>query len=211
MPLSHAYRFIYIHIPKCAGKSLTKAFRAGGVELEFLGPALPAHKERYGIADLWLHHLPASTLKRAVPDEVWDTYFKFAFVRNPWDLLVSYYHYHKKEAAESEEFRQSWPRIAERFRRTSNFEEWVHTGIYVQPHLNFIADAEGRLMVDFVGRFETLRRDFQTVCERVGLRAQLPHENSTEHAPYREYYNETTRELVRRKFRRDIETFGYEF
>jgi hypothetical protein len=211
MPLSHEYKFIYVHIPKCAGKSITKAIRQQNVHLDFLGATLPQHRDEYGISDLWLHHLPASSLQKILHDEVWKGYFKFAFVRNPWDLVVSYYHYHKKEFDESAEFHQHWPSIAERFRRTSNFVDWLHTGLYIQPHVNFLTDGGTKLLVDFVGRFENLHEDFRSVCARVGLHARLGHENQTEHAHYREYYDTATREIVRERFQRDIELFGYEF
>src|SRR5690349_12939909 len=138
MPVSHQHKFIYIHIPKCAGKSITKAFKQLNVQFDFLGPASPTFKELYGITDMWLHHLTAAQLERVLPAETWATYYKFAFVRNPWDLVVSYYHYHKKEVAESAEFKQQWPQIVERFQRTNNFVEWVHTGLYIQPHVNFL-------------------------------------------------------------------------
>jgi hypothetical protein len=211
MPLSHQHKFIYIHIPKCAGKSITKALRQKNVLLEFLGPTLQMHSAQYDISDMWLHHLPASSLRRILTTEIWETYFKFAFVRNPWDLVVSYYHYHRKEVAESPEFLQHWPQIADRFRRTKNFIEWVHTGLYIQPYVNFLTDAKGEMLVDFVGRFETLQEDFRKICERIGLQAHLGHENKTEHGHYREYYDEATKELVNTRFKRDIEVFEYEF
>ncbi len=67
------------------------------------------------------------------------------------------------------------------------------------------------MLVDFVGRFENLNADFETICARIGISASLPRINVSNVKPYQPYYNEETRELVRRTFDADIALFGYEF
>lgn len=77
--------------------------------------------------------------------------------------------------------------------------------------VDWITDADGRVLVDFIGRFEVLQEDFWAVCERLGVRARLPHVKSTNKRDYRSYYNDEAIETIARCFVRDIDRFGYEF
>jgi len=78
--------------------------------------------------------------------------------------------------------------------------------------LPWILDEKGECMVDFIGRFERLQDDFDKICDRVDIpRSKLPHKNKTDHGHYSEYYDSESREIVERKFRKDIAEFGYEF
>ena len=70
---------------------------------------------------------------------------------------------------------------------------------------------DGELLVDFVGRFETIDSDFQKICSRLGILASLPKYNISNIAPYQQYYSEETKELVRSAFEVDISYFGYDF
>jgi hypothetical protein len=74
-----------------------------------------------------------------------------------------------------------------------------------------LTDAEDRLLVDFVGRYETLTSDFAQVCDHLQLQVELPHVNKSAHRDYRAYYSEHTRQLVAEHFAADISLFGYTF
>ena len=75
----------------------------------------------------------------------------------------------------------------------------------------FICDDDGEVIVDIVGRFESLEADSNRISEQIGISKQLPHINKTAHTKYRDYYNDDTRDLVRAIALRDIEMFDYEF
>ena len=211
MPYSKLHNFIFVHIPKCAGKSICRAFEEANIELEFKGRAPLLYKEEYCIKEMWLNHLSAHAIKCLLSSNDFETFFKFSIVRNPWDLLVSYYFYHKKEYERSPQFRLDWPGIAQRFDSSPTFDAWLHSGIYVQPQLSFLTDESGVLLVDFIGRFESLQEDFHHICSTLKLKLKLPHLNSTDHKPYRIYYNNVTRKLVETTFEKDISTFNYNF
>jgi hypothetical protein len=238
MPLSKRYRFIYIHIPKCAGSSIEFALKKADRNLCYHGRASSKQKEALGSS--WLHHVTAERLKRTLPTEDWRLFFKFTFVRNPWDLMVSFYHFHKRRAVpprfrellsekwsfkniprqlfryvklkvQYHNFSKERPHIVKRFEMISSFEEWVRAGIYARPCSAFITDCGGSLMMDFVGRFENLERDFQQVSERIGIKMALPHIMKSDRGDYRRYYSPETQALVREHFRTDIDRFDYRF
>jgi len=64
---------------------------------------------------------------------------------------------------------------------------------------------------DFIGRYERLHQDFQTVCDRIGIEGSLPHVNGSRHEHYTEYYDDKSRAFVAERCLRDIERFGYRF
>ena len=133
-----------------------------------------------------------------------DRYFKFAFVRNPWDWNVSFYHYVLQTPEHPLHVGAS---------HMSGFAEFLawRTDKSRLLQKDFVADRDGNLLVDFVGRFEDLEEDFGKVCSAVGLRAALPHLNRSRHGDYRVHYTEYTRRLVEEAWAEDIRTFGYQF
>jgi hypothetical protein len=74
-----------------------------------------------------------------------------------------------------------------------------------------LVDESGSLLVDFVGRFESLETDFKTICDKVGITANLPHINKSDRTAYQDYYDAETRDLTARLYAEDIERFGYTF
>ena len=76
---------------------------------------------------------------------------------------------------------------------------------------DYIADEDGKIIIDFVGRYERLSNDFNQVCKLLGISTLLPHLNKSSSKDYRLYYNDKTSEMVQDVFRDDIESFGYSF
>jgi hypothetical protein len=209
--VSIEHSFVFVHIPKTGGTSIQEALRRCAIKLALVGMSTAEQREKLGITDAWLHHIPAIELRRILGTSVWDSFYKFTFVRNPWDWLVSLYHFQRTQFAASADFRRMWPETAARFATTHSLGEWLRAGPSPVPQHNRIVDREGRLLVDFVGRFEEIERDFSHVQQRIGVTASLPHLLRSDHRPYREYYDHDTRDLVARQYRCDVETFGYEF
>ena len=73
----------------------------------------------------------------------------------------------------------------------------------------FVTDQQGRLLVNFVGRFENLAEDFAAVCQRLGIHASLPYTNPSNHRDYRQFYTPAWRDLGVEHAHQDCELFGY--
>jgi hypothetical protein len=125
-------------------------------------------------------------------------------VRNPWDRIVSRYAHLLRS---KDRRRHTFISELETF---EDFLKWeIERGGANQ--FPYVTDARGKLIVDFVGRYERLAEDFATVCARLKIKSELPHANVSEHRDYRTYYTAETREFVAKECRRDIEMFHYDF
>jgi chondroitin 4-sulfotransferase 11 len=190
----NAHRAIFIHIPKTAGSSVTHSLLGG---------------PRGNL------HAPYSEYERINPRKFRE-FFKFTFVRNPWDRLVSTYIFLRD--FDSDPRTRSWyKREVDPFPDFSSFvrgwlsEANARSSLHFRPQHTFICDADLRLRVDFVGRVETITEDFCIICERLGVAAELQRINESNHRPYTEYYTEELRERVAAVYSDDIAMFGYQF
>jgi hypothetical protein len=139
-----------------------------------------------------------------LPPEAYNSLFKFAFVRNPWDRLVSRYAHLLRS---KDRRRHSFISGLEKF---EDFLRWEIQRDSANQY-PYVTDAQGKTIVDFIGHYETLADDFAKVCARLKIQAELPHANVSDHRDYRTYYTPETREFVAKRFKRDVEMFGYDF
>jgi hypothetical protein len=211
MLISHTHRFAFIHIPKTGGCSVKIALTPYAENVT--GYWANRWLDRVGIhvnyfapyaAKRFRTHTPAAILERELPADAFAQLYKFAFVRNPWDLLVSSYHFLQRSADH---------RRSHRAVRGRSFAEYVDYELYRGKLLQspMLTDRRGRLLVDFVGRFESLDPDFAAVCHRLGIGAVLPHANRSWRGDYRDHYSERLAARVADRFAEDIERFGYTF
>lgn len=140
----------------------------------------------------------------------------FALVRNPWDRVVSSYHYLKDGGM------SAWDRVdAARFVnpydsfRTFVLEAFengeILKQIHFRPQNEWLSDENG-LIVDQIGKFETLQSSFSKWFELLGLPDyELPHINKSTHKPYREYYSDDTRQVIGEIYKKDVDLFEYSF
>jgi hypothetical protein len=218
MLISYSHRFIFFHVAKVAGLSIRDALQPYVQEPERFGgvrrPPRQVGGQPNGLYAMWesmLLHAKASEAERKLPPDVFDGFYKFAFVRNPWDWQVSMYHFILKEADHIHHGRvREMPDFAAYLEWVVRTDKPFARGA-TKLQKDMVADAQGRLLVDFVGRYENLAEDFAEVCAAIGLDARLPHINSTRRRDYQSYYNSHTRRLVEAHFREDIEFFGYRF
>jgi hypothetical protein len=89
----------------------------------------------------------------------------------------------------------------------NHFEQWA-----LKPQLWWIKDLDGRIQMDFIGRFENLQEDFAYIADRIGLEdAELPHLLAGKNPSYVDFYDDHCRKLVADKYAEEIELFGYKF
>ena len=148
----------------------------------------------------YYEHMPAALVRAYAGEEIWRSYFKFAFDRNPWDRQVSWYFYKTKSKGRRPSF--------ERFMRSRR-------RAYVDNHEIYMQD--GAVAVDFLGRYEELDADLNKALQMIGVGRQLavPHSNITpnkaERQDYRSYYSPRTEALVREWYAPEIALLGYGF
>ncbi|HXT11718.1 MAG TPA: sulfotransferase family 2 domain-containing protein [Candidatus Angelobacter sp.] len=191
---SAKHKCIFVHIPKCAGASIRESL--------FGGPG--AHRTLAGYQTVLAPQLFADC-------------FKFTFVRNPWDRVVSAFFYLKNKNMKSN---QQWAK-----KNLSPFQdfnafvrEWltpenIWSYVFFRPQYHFICLNGKQPAVDFIGFFENLAPDFALIRERIKSPAKLAEKNRNplRGQDYREYYSDETRGLVAEIYAEDIELFGYSF
>jgi hypothetical protein len=232
--ICHPYGCVFVHIPKTAGISVEHVFLdLMGLTWDTRAALLLRHNDDPSRGPPRLAHLKASEYVSCgyLTQQEFDRYFKFSFVRNPWDRLVSEYKYRGHPV------RMDFKTYLFRHLPKPGFTD---TYCHIVPQSEFLFDELGTLLVDFVGRYESLQTDFETVCARLGIPpSPLPHANrSLEGRPpvktlndvkkllrrwlwnlerkhtfphYTQYYDSESREFVAELFRNDIQAFGYAF
>lgn len=171
--VSHEYKTIFVHINRTGGTSVETAF----------GKKLQNHEKPKGIIE------KIGILK-------WNKFFKFTFVRNPWDRIVSIYHHRKQNRKIVNE----------------EFDKWIYSidqistcsQIWWLKHKN-------KIDMDFIGKFENLEKDFKKICKEIGADLNLPHVNSSKHTHYSNYYDFSSRKFVEKVCEEEIELFKYQF
>jgi hypothetical protein len=217
--ISYSHRFIFFHVAKVAGLSVRDALKDYVAEPERFNRMRRPPRELDGqpnpLYAMWesvLLHAKAGEARRGLPPEVFDGFYKFAFVRNPWDWQVSMYHFILKETDHIHH---------QRVAGMASFEDYLEWVVRTDKPFargatkwqkDMLTDEAGQLIVDFVGRYETLAQDFAAICETLGLSASLPRLNeSRQNRDYQAYYHARTRSLVEEHFADDIALFGYHF
>ncbi len=210
MLLSHDHQFLFIHIPKTAGTSIrvslspyafhpetlleNRVLSSVGINVNHIGPW---KRKRFR------PHCTALTVQRNLPADVFDNLFKFVFVRNPWDLLVSLYNFIPSRP------KHRYSKYVASLSFSDFVNEWTQRPEILQSR--WIQDHRQELIVDYVGFFENIPHDFEVVCTRIGVDAPLPRNNRSVHADYRDLYSDRLKDLVATRLARDIDFLGYDF
>lgn len=204
--ISKTKKFVFCHIPKTAGSSIRRTLMG----FQFNRPETPQE---------W--HENMSDTKKRVPEEEFNQMFKFTFVRNPWERLVSTYNFICSKPIRPGE------NIPQEHYKAVGFKKWLLEEEFFVPNnipltpdmvpmqrrtlVDWIDDKNGECLIDFFGRFETVDKDFAFVCERIGISAPtLPKVQVGPKAkPYRDMYDQETLEYVGETFKKDIERFNF--
>ncbi len=186
------YRCLFIHVTKTAGTSVARS----------LFGYLP-------------YHYTAVDYRVIYGEKLFNEYFKFAFVRNPWDRLYSSYRYLMAGGWNEQDQQWTQQHIAH-YKDFNDFvknwltDENIQKHVHFWPQSQFTCDHKGRLLLDYVGRFETLQTDFAYICQRLNIDATLKSLNRNPGQQYQEVYDPEAHAVAARIYARDIALFDYD-
>lgn len=212
--ISHEYKFIFIHIPKCAGSSIK----------DHLFPNMNLHwrEPNYEVLFGWCPkrkiHLQHATSKQLleeglISEEDWRNYFKFTFVRNPWDRAYSDYLWIINDSKVKGSFGQYMKATGPFKEIFTNRDNESYRGDHKIPQTDFF-DFEGDYALDFVGRFETLEQDMELINNQLNISSEFAEhkkKNTFRKPHYSHFYGKTERKLVESFYKQDIARLEYSF
>lgn len=188
--VSHKHKYVYYSVPKTATTSIKK------------------YLEKYTSIDIG-----SLTLENGYSIEYnneWDSYYKFSFVRNPWDRVLSCFLDKTKQCIGKswalEHYKQYYDNSFEEFIDNLNGKNILYDN-HLIPQTMLINNN-----INFIGRFENLHQDLSIVQNILSIpKEDMSYENATCHEHYAEYYNRATKDKIYCLYKEDIERFNYEF
>jgi len=186
MIYSDPYKFIFLAIPKTGSRSIQDYLQKFGTRSK---KGWDPNHDGY-----------SKTMEKLGPQR--QDYFKFAFFRNPWSLLISTYFYNRNKYHWSTD--------------KPSIQRWIET-YKGDPYLGYLFDDSGNLGLDFCGKLENIKNDLSTVCNKIGIDipnniSHVGKQNYRERLHYTEYYD--TPQLINRVktvFSKSLSILKYEF
>jgi len=205
--VSHKHKFIFFAVPKTATHAIREALRKHTDEDDWEQQTL--FGKQYlpipELASIGHGHISVMQLRPHLPIETWDTYFKFGFVRNPFDRFVSTCFFLNRQ---NPDFENNARTFMKRALRADRFRQ----RILVRPQAEQLTDDRGAIALDFVGRYEDLQCSFDMISERLKLpTTDLSLKNASERASFEKYYDDELVETIGNYYGKDLRMFGYEF
>ena len=220
MIVSHEHKFIYIKAFKVAGSSVLHSLAQQCARDDRVAqPVELRKKKRYerNLNGLRVHSLPVA-IRQDVGKEIWNSYTKIAVTRNPWDCLVSMYWFgnSKKNRVRHKKHKKAKERVGDCPDYVAEFRRFVAKTHFANPfNRNHLFWNRNDPVADIYLRFESLQDDYNKLCRKLKLRVtELPRLKSKYRKPklhYSEYYDDASIEVVRKKWKWEIEFFNYHF
>jgi Sulfotransferase family len=221
MLVSHGKRFIYTKTIKTAGTSVESYFEPYCMNQEewTISNSRKEHISEYGIigarigspielqASIWWNHMPAQTIRALLGVAVWDQYFKFCVVRNPFEQLVSAMHFFLPLTN---------PGVLERTKSNEDlksvFEQWLKSIPLPVDRNKYMID--DKFCMDYVIRFESLTEGIEEVCKKLNIEFQLQRvpylkQSKRPKIKLKDYYSDASIDLVTRAYEYELEKFNY--
>ncbi len=189
------HKCIFIHIPKTAGTSILTALSKNRINRD---------------------HASYEIFLRADPKKFHE-YYKFSFVRNPWDRIVSTYEYLIQGGNKNEDiyfqilFKSKYDTF-NKFVLDYLDKDSIHEHGMFKPQYLYIYNHKMECQVDYIGKFENLDRSFMEISKSLNLPYELPKINQSKRREYKDYFrNEDVKNKINQLYKKDIEYFKYSF
>lgn len=181
--ISENPKFVWFRVAKTGTNSISKVFLDNNIDLTVNGFKISFFPNQYR------------------------DYFKFTFVRNPWERVVSCY-FNKVLTKVHPYYKKCFDKDFNFFIDFINQQDLDHADCHIRLQTQLIPIDQ----IDFIGHFETFSEDLQYIASNLGIiLKEIPHQNQTHHSHYTQYYSEETKRIIDRKYKKDIEAFGYQF
>ena len=190
--VSQKHKVLYLHIAKTGGSSVVQLLKNNGMDDLVLSNKKGIYEEKVEYFKEVASH--------------WDEYYKFAFVRNKFDLLISLYNYDRQLNG-----KYSLPKDIT-FEQFINEQVGVRDGLYTELiDQHYLTHTNDKCMFDFVGQFDTYNDDLNQICEKLGIENTQERTNvgNYDRSKKDQYYTEELKEIVKSKFPKEIEKFGW--
>ena len=208
MIVSHRHRFIFAAVPKTGTHAVRQALREqlGDGDVEQVGLFVAKRFPWEDLAAFRHGHLSLRQVRPHLGEDAFGGYFKFAFVRNPFDRFVSYCAFMLRDG---DIFQQRSREVMRRFL----FGEPPEHHILFQPQASLLVSEDGEtLLTDRIGRVEDMQGSYDAICARIGIASRrLDRVNGSRRGDYRHYYDQSLIDGVAARYARDLDLFGYTF
>ena len=211
MIISPGRRYIFVHIPKTGGTSLALALEDRAMKDDILIGDTPKAKRRKGrlktltpAGRLWKHATLSDIAGIVDPAD----YFVVTLVRNPWDRVVSYYHW-----LQSQTFAHPVVKLAQRVDFSAFVTDpVVAKSLRANPYASYVTDEGGTERCQVFARLEHIAADLEPFWDHLGFVCQIGRVNASDRRPdWRGYYSDADARHVANICREDIARFGYDF
>ncbi len=207
MIVSHLHRYVFVAMPKTGTHSVRQALREqlAPDDIEQVGLFVNKRFPFDEVAQIRHGHLSVRQVRPYLGDAVCDDYFKFTFVRNPFDRFVSYCAFMTRQHG-------AFERDPQGTMRKILFEVRPLDHVHFQPQYALLTNDADALEMDFIGRVERMQDDYDAICAKIGIPSRaLDKVNSSKRGDYRQYYDQALIDGVTELYRRDLELFDYSF
>lgn len=215
MLVSHRKKFIYIKTIKTAGTSVESYFEkycmpegewnySEGREEYYGDTGIIGYRGSIQDDIKYYSHMPGKEIKSHVGDEVWDRYFKFCVIRNPFDKMISLFYFMRKENQIFVDPNSS---------DVEQFKKWILN--HVKASDNYLYLIDGKVCVDFFIKYENLVNDIHYVCDRLDIpfepaaipRFKAGHRDKS--IPISSFYDDESISIINKVYALEIELFNY--
>lgn len=206
MIISNSLRFIFVAIPKTGTHAVRQALREhlAPDDLEQVGLFVEKKFPIPELAAIGHGHIALDEVRPFIAPTDFDSFFKFGFVRNPFDRFISYCAFMTRALGQ---FEADPKRVMRRYIERPPLQH-----VLFRPQHSFLTGSDGQLLTDQVGRVEQMQQSYDEIARRIGIpTATLDRVNASDRRDYRSYYDQPLIDGVAKIYARDLELFGYEF